>query len=138
MSTGHVDDNAPLPPHLIQEVSDGIYAYLQPDGSWGLNNTGFIVGREGVTVIDTCFTEARTRAFLQALAGITRLPLRTLVNTHHHGDHTHGNYLLPAATIVAHKLCREMVIETGVTHSPPPISLRAMGAVGAGSADSHL
>ena len=119
MSAGHIDDSAPLPPPIVQEVSEGIYAYLQPDGSWGLNNTGFIVGRESVTVIDTCFTEARTRAFLQALEGVTRLPLRTLVNTHHHGDHTHGNYLLPAATIIAHKLCREMMIETGLNTIHP-------------------
>ena len=114
MSTGHADEKAALPPPLVQEVSDGIYAYLQPDGSWGLNNTGFIVGRDSVTVVDTCFTEARTRSFLLALAGVTGLSPRTLVNTHHHGDHTHGNYLLPSTTIIAHRLCREMVIETGM------------------------
>ena len=119
MSTGHVDDSARLPPPVVQEVSEGIYAYLQPDGSWGLNNTGFIVGRDSVAVIDTCFPEVRTRAFLQALGGVTRLPLQTLVNTHHHGDHTHGNYLLHNATIIAHKLCREMVIETGLRKLHP-------------------
>ena len=31
----------------LEEVSDGIYAYLQPDGSWWINNTGFLVGRRG-------------------------------------------------------------------------------------------
>ena len=103
-----------LPPATTQEVSDGIYAYLQPDGSWGLNNTGFIVGQDSVTLVDTCFTEARTRAFLEALGAVTPLPLRTLINTHHHGDHTHGNYLVPSATIIAHRLCREVIIETGL------------------------
>ena len=120
MSTGHVNERAQLPPPRVQEVSEGIYAYLQPDGSWGLNNTGFIVGRDSVAVIDTCFTEARTRAFLQAMGEVTLLPARTLVNTHHHGDHTHGNYLLPAATIIAHKLCRELVIDTGL-HTLHPL-----------------
>ncbi len=114
MSAAHVHGSSQLPPPTIQEVSGGIYAYLQPDGSWGLNNAGFIVGRNSVTVIDTCFTEARTRAFLEAVQTVTTLPLRTLLNTHHHGDHTHGNYLLPGATIIAHRLCREMVIETGL------------------------
>ena len=114
MSAAHVHGSSQLPPPTIQEVSDGIYAYLQPDGSWGLNNAGFIVGRNSVTVIDTCFTEARTKAFLEAVHTVTTLPLRTLLNTHHHGDHTHGNYLLPCATIIAHRLCREMVIETGL------------------------
>lgn len=117
MSAVHVHE--PLPPATTQEVADGIYAYLQPDGSWGLNNTGFIVGKDSVTVVDTCFTEARTKAFLGALGKVTSLPLRTLINTHHHGDHTHGNYLVPSATIIAHRLCREMIIETGLLSLRP-------------------
>lgn len=120
MSKAHTHALAPLPSPIVEEVSQGIYAYLQPDGSWGLNNTGFIVGPNSVAVIDTCFTEARTRAFLKALRRITHLPPRTLVNTHHHGDHTNGNYLLPGATIIAHKLCREMMIETGLV-TPHPL-----------------
>ena len=119
MSTAHVRDSAKLPPPTTQEVSEGIYAYLQPDGSWGLNNTGFFVGKNSVTVVDTCFTEARTRSFLQALGAVTRQPIQTLINTHHHGDHTHGNYLLPDATIIAHKLCREMIIEAGLLSLRP-------------------
>ena len=35
-----------------QEVSDGIYAYIQPDGSWWINNTGFLVGRRGEVSVD--------------------------------------------------------------------------------------
>ena len=45
-------------------------------------------------------TERRTRALIDTIASVTPRPLRTLVNTHHHGDHTHGNYLMPAATII--------------------------------------
>ena len=114
MSTAQVPEDAELPPPSVEEVSDGIFAYIQLDGSWGLNNTGFLVGGEGVTVIDTCFTERRSRMFHDAIRRHTGLPLRTLVNTHHHGDHTHGNYVfLPAATIVGHELCRQEVIATG-------------------------
>ena len=107
----HDDEHAPDP--VLREVSDGVFAYVQLDGSWGLNNTGFFVGADGVLVIDTCFTERRSRAFLDAVRGVTDRPLRTLVNTHHHGDHTHGNWLLPDATIVGHQLCREAVISSG-------------------------
>jgi cyclase len=102
------------PEPVLEEVGDGIWAYLQPDGSWGLNNTGFLVGREAVTAVDTCFTERRTRAFLTAIASVTDRPVRTLVNTHHHGDHTHGNWLLPAATVVGHERCRSAVLESGL------------------------
>ncbi len=109
-----------LPPPTVEEVSPGVYAYIQLDGTWGLNNTGFITGGDAVAVVDTCFTEARTRAFLGAIRGVTDLPIRTLVNTHHHGDHTHGNYLLPGASIVGHELCRQTVIDTGI-HALRPL-----------------
>jgi len=87
----------------VSEISEGIYAYLQPDGSWYLNNTGFLVSRTGVISIDTTSTERRTRGYLDAIKTVTTQPVRTLVNTHHHGDHTHGNYLLGGATIVGHE-----------------------------------
>jgi cyclase len=109
-----------LPSPYLEEVSPGIYAYIQLDGTWGLNNTGFLTGRDAVSVVDTCFTEARTRAFLQAIDGVTDLPIRTLVNTHHHGDHTHGNYLVKGASIVGHELCRQTVIDTGI-HTLRPL-----------------
>ncbi len=113
MSADHVHDAEALPPPTLQEVSDGIFAYVQLDGSWCLNNTGFLVGRDGVTAIDTCATERRTRAFLTELESVTSAPVRVLVNTHHHGDHTHGNWLLPAAAVVGHEQCRHEVLTTG-------------------------
>ena len=101
----------------VREVSEGIYAYLQPDGSWYINNTGFLVNGTGVISIDTAATERRTRAYLDAIKTVTTHPIRTLVNTHHHGDHTHGNYLVSGATIVGHERCREAMQSTPM---PPP------------------
>lgn len=97
-----------------EEVSDGVYAYIQPDGSWYINNTGFLVGGGGVISIDACATRQRTRALLAAIASVTALPVRTLINTHHHGDHTYGNYLFGGATIVAHERCRDGVLASGL------------------------
>jgi cyclase len=124
MSTSHVDDGHPVAPPHLQEVSDGVFAYIQPDGSWFLNNTGFLVGREGVVSIDTASTERRTRAYLDAIAGVTDRPVRTLINTHHHGDHTHGNCLLPLATSIGHPRCREEILAT-----PFPPSALVFGPV---------
>ena len=109
-----------LPPPTVEEVSPGVYAYIQLDGTWGLNNAGFLTGSDAISVVDTCFTEARTRAFLQAIRDVSDLPIRTLVNTHHHGDHTHGNYLVAGASIVGHELCRQTVIDTGL-HTLQPL-----------------
>jgi cyclase len=106
----------PLADPELSEVAPGVLAYVQPDGSWMINNTGAIVGSSGVVLVDTTSTEPRNRALLAAVAERTGdLPLRTLVNTHHHGDHTFGNWLMPpATTIVAHRLCRDEVLRAGL------------------------
>ena len=106
-------DRADLPAPTLEEVGDGTWAYVQLDGSWGLNNAGVLAGSEGVVLIDTCFTEQRTRGLLAAVDGLDRGPVRTLVNTHHHGDHTHGNWLVPGATVVGHERCRDEVLASG-------------------------
>ncbi|GAA1633851.1 MBL fold metallo-hydrolase [Nonomuraea maheshkhaliensis] len=116
MSSSPHDDHHPaaLPPPRVEEVSDGVFAYVQPDGSWWINNTGFLAGRRGVVVIDACSTERRTRAFREAIGKVSDRPITTLVNTHHHGDHTFGNWLFPEATIVGHEGVREQIIADGM------------------------
>jgi cyclase len=114
---GH-DHDAELDPPRVQEVSDGVFAYIQPDGTWFINNTGFLVGAAGVTSVDACSTERRTRAYLEAIAETSPQPVRTLINTHHHGDHTHGNYLFGGATIVAHDRCRDEVLAASLPYFP--------------------
>ncbi len=116
MSAHHGHDHEPLDPPQLVEVADDVYAYVQPDGTWWINNTGFIVADDGVTAIDTCSTERRTRAFLDTVADVTSAPIRVVINTHHHGDHTHGNYLTHPATIIGHVRCRELVIASGTPH----------------------
>jgi cyclase len=103
----------------VSEVSDGIYAYVQPDGTWWINNTGFLVGPQGVISIDSCSTERRTRAYLAAIAAVTPAPVRTVVNTHHHGDHTFGNCLFPGAAIVGHELTRAEALAFGPPRELP-------------------
>jgi cyclase len=109
-SHGHADDASLGPPETV-EVGDGLFAYVQPDGSWWINNTGFLVDDDRVVAIDTCSTERRTRGFLEAIAAVTSKPVRTLVNTHHHGDHTNGNSMVAGgATIIGHHVTREEVL----------------------------
>lgn len=97
----------------VRMISEGVYAYVQPDGGWLVNNTGFVLGSHGAISIDTCATERRTRRYIAAMADVTRQPVRTLVNTHHHGDHTFGNSLFPLATIVGHERCRDEALSFG-------------------------
>ncbi len=114
MSYRHTD--APVQ-FSLEEVADGVFGYIQPDGSWMINNTGFIVAADGVSAIDASSTERRTRAFRDAIGGVTRAPVRTLVNTHHHPDHTAGNGVFAGATIVAHELARDEMRILGLPHN---------------------
>lgn len=79
-------------------MSEDIFADIQPDGSWWINNAGLLVGGRGAVSVDACATERRTLAYLDAIGTVTDRPVRTLVNTHHHGDHTHGNGPLAVRT----------------------------------------
>ena len=103
----------------VQEVSPGVYAYVQPDGTWWINNTGFLVGPQGVISVDSCSTERRTRAYQDAIAAVTPAPVRTVINTHHHGDHTFGNCMFPAAAIVGHESCRAEALAFGPPRELP-------------------
>jgi cyclase len=103
-----------MPAPRLAEVAEGIHVYLQPDGSWCLSNSGVLLGHRSVLLIDTASTQARARALRAAVAALTPLPVRTLVNTHHHGDHTYGNFVFPEATIVAHDLARGEILAAGL------------------------
>jgi cyclase len=100
---------APGAPALVA-VADGVHAYLQPDGGWYLNNAVLVTGPDGCLTVDTTATEARTLAYRAAIARVTDRPVRAVVATHHHGDHTHGNHLFPEALVVSHAYCRERVL----------------------------
>jgi cyclase len=103
----------------VCEVSAGVYAYIQPDGTWWINNTGFLTGQQGVISIDSCATQRRTQAYLDAITAVTPAPVRAVVNTHHHGDHTFGNCLFPAAAIIAHENARTEAIAFGPPRDLP-------------------
>jgi cyclase len=106
----------------LHELLPGVHAWVQPDGSWWVNNAGAVVGDGGVLIIDTCATAHRTRRFLDAVdVAAGGVPLRLALNTHQHGDHTYGNSLLPAATvIVGHPHMREGLRVDPVIDGCPP------------------
>lgn len=102
---------------------DGVFAWVQPDGTWWLNNAGAIAGGEGTIIVDTCATETRTRRFLDAVAEVTSgAPIALAVNTHQHGDHTYGNSLLSATTtIIGHELMRAGLAVDPLIDGCPPL-----------------
>ncbi|MEU8464386.1 MBL fold metallo-hydrolase [Streptomyces sp. NPDC029003] len=100
-------------PYVVQPAS-GVYAYVQPDGGWCLNNAGFVSDGGRTLLVDTAATERRALALREAVrASGAPLP-RTVVNTHHHGDHTYGNGVFaPEALIVGHDNARAEQLAAG-------------------------
>lgn len=98
----------------LQQLADGVYAYVQPDGGWCVSNAGVVVGPDTTVLIDTAATERRAKALRDAVATVAPDGPNILVNTHFHGDHVFGNaQFTPRATVVAHELARSEMIEAG-------------------------
>lgn len=94
----------------FQEVGDRIFRrrYERLD-----QNIGVILGDESVCVIDSRSNHPDADEFLAELRALTSLPVRFLVNSHMHWDHTFGNSRFEGATIVGHTDCRRRLIEDG-------------------------
>jgi glyoxylase-like metal-dependent hydrolase (beta-lactamase superfamily II) len=85
-----------------QQVSPGVWAWIQPNGDLGESNAGLVVGDGASVLIDTLWDERLTRRMLDALVPARAgAPIATLFNTHGDGDHWYGNALLGEAEIVA-------------------------------------
>ena len=88
----------------LVDLGNGLWAYVQDDGSWGWSNAGLITADGESALVDTLFDEKLTDTMLRAMeaaSGVRRADIATVVNTHANGDHTHGNALLENAEIVA-------------------------------------
>ncbi|MFD9334843.1 MBL fold metallo-hydrolase [Streptomyces sp. NPDC060028] len=100
-------------PYLVQPA-DGVYAYVQPDGGWCLNNAGFVSDGGQTLLVDTAATQRRALALREAVVADGAALPRTVVNTHHHGDHTYGNGVFaPEALILGHDNARTEQLTAG-------------------------
>ncbi len=107
----------------LQEVGDGVFAYLQPDGTWGWSNAGLVTGTDASLLVDTLFDLPLTRRMLDEMAPVTGTrPITELVNTHANGDHCYGNQLVAGDGV-------EIVASTRAAaemDDVPPSTLHAM------------
>jgi glyoxylase-like metal-dependent hydrolase (beta-lactamase superfamily II) len=90
-------------PFKLHQLAPGVYAAI--GGPSAGSNAGFVIGEDGVLVIDSFFDPAAAQALLGEIRKITPKPVRYVVNTHYHIDHVSGDGVFKAAgaTIVAHR-----------------------------------
>jgi cyclase len=84
----------------LHQVGKGIWAAIAVPGSHAGSNAGFVIGDDGVLVVDSFEDPAAAKALLKVIHEKTPLPVRYLINTHYHLDHVSGNGVYQAAGAV--------------------------------------
>jgi len=96
-------------PFTLTRLAPGVYAAIALPGSDAGANAGFVIGDEAVAVIDTFFNSPAAEALLGEIRKLTSLPVRYVINTHHHIDHVAGNavFLRQGAVVIAQRNVRD-------------------------------
>lgn len=92
----------------LTKIAENIYAYVDtkkssPQNSFGAN-AGMIIGRDGIVVVDTLICAKEAKRFISDIRKISDKPIKYVVNTHYHLDHTFGNaeFAKLGAIIISH------------------------------------
>lgn len=102
--------------YKFEKVAEGVYYASEGVGS----NDVVIVNDRDVVLVDDGSTPAAARALLRDIALITNKPVKTVVNTHFHYDHTDGNSALPPdVQIIGQEYVRTAILTFDVLHREP-------------------
>ncbi|PIX97490.1 MAG: hypothetical protein COZ24_05100 [Hydrogenophilales bacterium CG_4_10_14_3_um_filter_63_21] len=108
---------AAIPATQVKKVNDRIYALLGPMELPSKANQGYMVnstlilGETSAILIDTGFTDEIGAHLAAVVAKLTKKPVKAIINTHHHGDHSFGNAAFPGAKVISSEMCRKLLIE---------------------------
>jgi glyoxylase-like metal-dependent hydrolase (beta-lactamase superfamily II) len=102
---------------MASEVAPGVYA-VYPDTSMAKNDAGipeatsggFVIGDSGVLVVDTMLNRRLAVQMMRLIRERTDAPIRYIVNTSYHGDHSYGNQFFPSdVEIIQHRATRDYI-----------------------------
>lgn len=101
---GH-HDRQPDERFTLKTLRGGVHALYGRGG-----NVGILLGPEAVLVVDSQYKDMAP-GIVEQIRTLTDKPIRYLVNTHHHGDHTGGNDTFrPISVIIAHDNVRKRML----------------------------
>ncbi|HWQ46426.1 MAG TPA: MBL fold metallo-hydrolase [Longilinea sp.] len=94
-----------------ERVSENVY-WFQSD-VYAQVTAGAITSPQWAVVIDTLALPEETLAMRGFIEEQLNVPVRYVINTHSHADHSWGNGFFPGATVLSHSLCRQLIAEKG-------------------------
>ena len=94
-----------------ERVADNVY-FFQSD-VYAQVTAGAVIGPNWSVLIDTLALPDESIEIKDFLEQDVGVPIRYIINTHYHADHSWGNCFFPGATIIAHRLCREKLETVG-------------------------
>jgi len=102
--------NPPLP-FQLKLIGPNIWAAIDDAKGDAGANAGFVIGDDGVAVIDSFENEAAARSLVEEIHRLTHLPIKFVINTHYHIDHVAGNRVFAqhGAVIVGHHSIRAWI-----------------------------
>lgn len=95
-----------------ERVADDVYVFQS--NVYAEVNAGAIIGPEWAVVIDTLPYPNETLAIREFIEDELGRPIRYVINTHYHADHSWGTCFFPEALVIAHNLCSDFLQERGV------------------------
>jgi cyclase len=96
---------------LRERVASNIYVFTSE--LYAQVTAGVIVTPAGAIMIDTLAFPSETKQIIQFVEERHGVPIRYVINTHYHADHTYGTCLLEQARVASHVLCRELLDTRG-------------------------
>src|SRR3954469_16734310 len=81
----------------IKKLTDGVYVYEGIDFN---SNAGIILTSEGVVLVDSGHNPTDSRAIVEIVKKLTPLPIRYLIDSEPHADHTTGHYVFASTATI--------------------------------------
>ena len=96
----------------FNKVKEGVYHAIGTGALTVVGNSTVIVNDRDVVIVDDHVSPAAAWVLLEEIKAITDKPVTTVINTHFHFDHAHGNQIFaPGVQIIGHEFTRRALLD---------------------------